>query len=160
MFSPLTELLIYFSLMGIVHAAITVAGLAIASPMLFFNATRYLVFARGYIVFNLILVFVCALLNLLWSYAVWGVVYFSTDYVTDFSPFWPITQHMIDSPFCDMTGKIFHGLNILHVQAIWLLFAFTAWASTIFLYSRLRRIWSIKTHRTGCQLSAPGRASA
>src|SRR5690606_17432133 len=97
-------------------------------------------FARGFAVFNLLFVVVCAFFNLLWSYTVWGRVYFSTDYVTDFSPFWPITQRYIELPFGEMTGAIFPGFSIWHVHVIWFLFAFAAWCVTCFLSSRIRRV--------------------
>ena len=144
MFSPVTEFMIYFWFMGLVHAAVLVAGLILALPFLFRGARRYLTFARGYAVFNLILVLVCAVLNLLWSYTIWGHVYFSTDYVTDFSPFWPITQSYIEAPFGDMVGRVLPGFTIWHVRGIWFAFAFSAWVTAIFLYSRARRLWTRK----------------
>lgn len=136
------EILLYIGFMGLFHAAIVIAGLLLALPLLLGRKRRYLVFVRGFFVFNALLLVVSAMLNALWSCTIWGSLYFSTDYVVDFSPFWPITKHLIDMPFGDMTGRIFLGLNIRHVQAVWFAFAFAAWTTAVFLYSRFRRFWT------------------
>ena len=141
LFAPLTEFMIYFWLMGIVHVVVIIAGLVIATPTLFFNVRRYLVFSRGYVVFNVVLLLVCALLNLLWSYTVWGVAYYSMDYVTDFSPFWPVMEHMIYYDFGGKTGRILNGMNIYQVHLIWFLFAFAAWMITSYIDSLIRKMW-------------------
>ena len=134
-----------------VHGCITLAGLILATPTLFFSVKRYLVFARGYSVFNAILLFVSALLNLVWSYTVWGVAYYSMDYVTDFCPFFPITHHRIFYEWDGETGEILNGLKIYHVQLIWFLFAFVAWIISIHLYLLIRRKWTKATSNNQIQ---------
>ena len=136
------EFLIYLWFMGLVHAVVVEAVLLFATPLFFVRRRAYLVFVRGFFVFNILLLCVSVMLNALWSCTIWGNLYFSTDYVVDFIPVWPITQHRIDFAFNDTPGQILHGLSIWHVRAVWLAFAFAAWAVTAFLYSRIRRIWN------------------
>ena len=88
--------------------------------------------------FVLILLFVGALFNGLWSCLIWGRLYYSSDYIFDFSPFWPITRSIIDDPFDPRSGELF-GVSLLQLQLIWLLFAAGTWAVTIYLYRIIRR---------------------
>jgi hypothetical protein len=134
----------YFVVMGFFHLAVMIAVLLLAVPLLFVSRRMYFVYTRGFCVFNVLLLVLSSILNGVWSCAIWGNIYFSTDYVIDFTPFWPITQNLIDMSFGDVSGDIFYGLSILHVQAIWLGFAFAAWAGTVFLYSKTRRLWNMK----------------
>ena len=141
--SPL-EALLYVWFFGLVHACILGAGLVLATPLLFRGWRRYLIFARAFIVLNLLFLVASAVLNAVWSCSIWGRVYFSTDYVVDFNPFYPISQSWIEVPFGNMVGRIFPGFTITHVRAAWFVFSFAAWAGSIFLYSRIRRLWTKK----------------
>lgn len=80
--------------------------------------------------FLALLLVVGALVNGLWSCLIWGRLYWSTDYVFDFSPFWPITQSVIDAQFGNLRGALF-GVTIRELQAVWLLFALVAWGATV-----------------------------
>lgn len=144
------EALLYASFFGLVHAIIAGAGLVIGIPLLRHGWRRYLIFAGAFVVFNICFLVTSAIMNAIWSCTIWGRVYFSTDYVVDFNPFYPISQAWIEVPFGDVEGKIFPGFSIVHVRAAWFVFAFAAWAGSIFLYSRIRRLWInriAKTHR-------------
>jgi hypothetical protein len=112
-----------------------------------------------------LLLVVGSVANGLWSCLVWGRLYFSTDYVFDFSPFWPITQKVIDAPFGDMCGQLF-GVSLLQLQLVWLLFAVVTWTATILLYRLISRRppanQSVETNRrpapplnTGRQFESP-----
>jgi hypothetical protein len=140
------EALLYAGFFGLVHAAIAGAGLVIGTPLLRYGWRRYLSFARAFVVFNICLLVTSSIMNAIWSCTIWGRVYFSTDYVVDFNPLYPISQAWIEVPFGDVKGKIFPGFSIAHVRAAWFAFAFAAWAGSIFLYSRTRRLW-IKTKK-------------
>jgi hypothetical protein len=85
-----------------------------------------------------LLLVVGSIANGLWSCLVWGRFYFSTDYVFDFSPFWPITQKVIDAPFGEMRGQLF-GVSLFQLQLVWLLFATGTWTVSILLYRLICR---------------------
>jgi len=145
---PLTsvpiEAFLYTCFFGLIHAAIAGAGLVLGTPILFRGWRRYLTFARAFIVLSICFFITSALINGIWSSTIWGRVYFSTDYVVDFNPFYPISQAWIEIPFGDVEGKILPGFTIFHVRMAWFLFAFASWASAFFLYSRTRRLWTRK----------------
>jgi hypothetical protein len=69
---------------------------------------------------------------------IFGRLYWSTDYVSDFNPFWPITQAVLDARFGDQVGGLL-GVSLHQLQAIWLLFAVAAWLSGFALYRLIRR---------------------
>lgn len=135
------EAYLYACCFGLVHAAIAGVGLVLGAPLLYRSWRRYLTFARAFIVLSICFLLTSALVNGIWSSAIWGRVYFSADYVADFNPFYPISQAWIEVPFGAVKGKILPGFTIAHVRIAWFLFAFASWASAFFLYSRVRRLW-------------------
>ena len=160
---PIFQILAYGQLMGLFHLALVATALVLALPCLFISKMKYVVFARGFVVFNALL-WLCGMgANLLWDTFVFETLYTSTDYVFDFIPFLPITQGYIDRPWGDQTGHIFHGLSILHIQILWFLFALATWMTTIFLYYRVRNSWNKKTSNQASETtaeSAPSKASS
>lgn len=139
---PIFQIVAYGALMGLFHLAFVTAALVLALPWLFISKRKYGIFARGFTAFNALLWLCGTATNFLWGTFVFGRLYTSTDYVFDFIPFLPITQAHIDRPWANETGHIFHGLNILHIQGLWFLFALATWLAAIYLYSRTRKIWS------------------
>ncbi len=139
------EALLYVLFFGLVHAAILAAGLVLATPLFRYGWKQYLIFARAFVVFNVCLLVTSAIMNAIWSCTIWGRVYFSTDYVADFNPFYPIGQAYIESSFGDMKGRILSGFSIGYVRAAWFAFAFAAWVGTALLYSGIRRLWTRMT---------------
>ncbi|MGI6100599.1 MAG: hypothetical protein GX174_04835 [Lentisphaerae bacterium] len=142
---PVFLILAYGHVMGLFHLALVAVALILALPWRFVSKQKYVIFARGFFVFNATLWLCGMVANLLWDTFIFGRLYTSTDYVFDFFPFFPITQGYIDRPWGDETGQIFHGLNIRHIQLIWLLFACITWLATFFLYSRVPRVWINRT---------------
>ena len=142
---PIFQIVAYGELMGLFHLALLLVALVLGLPCLFVSRAKYVIFARGFAVFNVLLWFCGMAANLLWDTFVFKTLYTSTDYVFDFIPFFPITQGYIDRPWGDQTGHIFHGLSILHIQILWFLFAFATWMTTIFLYTRVRNNWNKRT---------------
>jgi hypothetical protein len=75
----------------------------------------------------------------MWGEVIYGRFYESTDYCgTDFLPFLPITQGLIDAPFGDQWHGLM-GVSLIQLNLIWLLFATATWSLTIYLYLRLAR---------------------
>ena len=62
-----------------------------------------------------------------------GVDPHSTDYVLDFTPFWPITQKVIDMPFGDQRGQLL-GVTLTQLNMVWFLFALGTYGVTVLLY--------------------------
>jgi len=79
-------------------------------------------------------------MNALWSSFVWGNLYFSTDYVVDFSPFHPIAPWVIASGFGQyQSGWINNGWTLGQLNCVWLLYALTTWCIAAATYLRICR---------------------
>ena len=112
----------YFALMGVLHLAMFAVGCLILGALAIRQRGTFLRRVGRLGLFLGLLLIVGSIFNGLWSCLIWGRLYFSTDYVFDFSPFWPITQKVIDAPFGDMRGELF-GVSLFQLQLVWLLFA-------------------------------------
>ena len=82
------ECLVYFLFLGVVHvmmfaigSIVLVTAFALREPH-----TTVLRRVRRFGLFVLLLLLVGSLVNGLWSCLVWGRLYYSTDYVVDFTP--------------------------------------------------------------------------
>ena len=133
------ECFIYLYLMGYVHAALFVIVCAV---MAFVPSTQ----RRGklrrigrFSLFNVLLLLVGSFFNGLWSCLVWDRLYDSTDYVFDFTPFWPITQGVIDAPWGDQRGRLL-GVSLFQLGLVWILFAAGTWITTAILYVLVRKL--------------------
>ncbi len=124
--------------MGVLHLAIFVVGCLVSAALAIKQRSTFRRRVGHLGLFMGLLLLVGSIFNGVWSCAVWGRFYFSTDDVFDFSPFWPITQRVIDSPFGDMRGQLL-GVSLFQLQLVWLLFAVGTWGITIFAYGFVRR---------------------
>jgi hypothetical protein len=124
---------IYFEFMGILHLALFSVGCLIFAVLAIRQRGKFLGRVGHLALFLGLLLVIGSVANGLWSCSVWGRLYYSTDYVFDFSAFWPITQGLIDETFGDMRGQLF-GVSLFQLQIVWLLFATGTWAATILLY--------------------------
>jgi hypothetical protein len=127
-----------YPIMGVLHLTVFIIGCVI---LLILSRKQPRTLKRRISCFGLfmiLLLFVGAFFNGLWSCLIWGRFYDSTDYVFDFSPFWPITQNVIDAPFGTERGQLL-GVSLFQLQLVWLLFAVGTWVVTIFLYRIIRR---------------------
>jgi hypothetical protein len=126
-----------YPFMGVLHLVMFIVG-CIILLMLSRKQSGTLKRRIGHFgLFMILLLFVGAFFNGLWSCLIWGRLYCSIDYVCDFTPFWPITQSVIDDSFGDSRGQLY-GVSLSQLQCVWLLFAAGAWAVTIFLYRLIR----------------------
>ena len=135
----------YWIPLGVIaHGAVLLLGVLVVGALSVWWSGKFLRWCRRWIVFNLCLFLVAGLVNGLWSCLIFGRFYWSTDYVSDFSPFWPITRGVLEAPFDGEVGGLL-GISLLQLQALWLLFALTTWLSAFALYRvcRRRNIWSI-----------------
>jgi hypothetical protein len=132
------ECLLYFALMCVLHFAIFSAGCLVLATVAIKQPGTFAGRAGRFGFFMALLLLVGAIFNGLWSCMIWGELYFSTDYTFDFSPFWPITQKLIDGPFGGMRGQLL-GVSLFQLQLLWLLFAVGTWGVTILLFRLIRR---------------------
>ena len=124
---------IYFVFMGVLHLGLFAIGSLIFAVFAIRQRGRFLRRVDRLGLFLGLLLLVGSVANGLWSCFVWGRLYYSTDYVFDFSSFWPITQWTIDGPFGTERGQLL-GASLFQVQLVWLLFAAGTWTATILLY--------------------------
>lgn len=123
----------YFTLMGLVHLVCFVIGCLVLAALAIRQRGTFFRRVRRFALFIGLLLVVGSVSNGFWSCSIWGRLYFSTDYVFDFTPFWPITQRVIDAPFGDMRGQLL-GVSLFQLQLVWLLFAAGTWTAAILLY--------------------------
>jgi hypothetical protein len=123
----------YFAVMGVVHLAIFIVGCLILAALAIKQRGTFRRRIGRFGLFMGLLLVVGSVASGVWSCTVWGRLYFSTDYVFDFCPFWPITQKVMDARFGDKQGQLF-GVSLFQLQLVWLLFAAPTWTATIILY--------------------------
>ena len=129
---------IYFVFMGVLHLALFAIGCLIFAVLAIRQRGRIFRRVGRLGLFLGLLLAIGSVTNGLWSCLVWGRLYYSTDYVFDFSVLWPIKQGVIDAPFGDMRGQLF-GVSLFQLQLVWLLFAAGTWTASILLYRLICR---------------------
>jgi len=94
--------------------------------------------------FNAIFYIVAMLVNGVWSCSIFGNYYWSVDYVSDFSPFYPIREGVITYSWGEeMTGGLKDGFSLKQLNSIWAAFASVTWGLAFlvtFMLSKVRRV--------------------
>jgi hypothetical protein len=132
------ECLMYCFVTGVFHLAVFLVGCTVLKALNLRRRVDFVKRVRRFGLFMGILLAVGSIFNGLWSCLIWGRLYVSTDYVFDFSPFWPITRKVIDAPFGEMRGEL-RSASLFQLQLVWLLFAIGTWMATILIYWRILR---------------------
>ena len=127
------ECLIYFVPFSVVHAIAFIIGSFVIAAFSWRQRSMLIGRIRRFGLFLALLLIVGSLFNGMWSCSVWGRLYYSTDYVLDFTPFWPITHSLIDMRFGDQRGQLF-GVTLTQLNMVWLLFALGTYGVTVLLY--------------------------
>jgi hypothetical protein len=73
---------------------------------------------------------------------VYDRLYDSEDYVFDFTPFWPITNRVINATWGEDHGHLL-GVTLRQLQLIWFLFALSTWSTTAYLYRWICGQWPL-----------------
>jgi hypothetical protein len=128
----------WFPLGVIFHGVFFLAGVIAIGTVSIFRRGHFREWFIRWSLFSVSFFVVAGLLNGVWSCVIFGRLYWSADYVSDFSPFRPITQGVLDARFGEEVGGLL-GVSLHQLQAIWLLFAITAWSSGFALYRLIRR---------------------
>lgn len=94
-------------------------------------------------IFQLYLLISAMIVNGVWSCTIWGNLYWSVDYTSNFSVFMPIQPRQIGYSWGpEMTGEL-NGITLTHLNLVWAIFAITAWMLAFFTTrwtcSKLRR---------------------
>jgi hypothetical protein len=132
------EWLWYFVPMSVVHFAVFLLGFLVMAVLLWNERGVLARRTRRLALFIGLLLISGSVFNGLWSCLIWDRLYDSTDYVFDFTPFWPITRSVIDTPWGGERGGLM-GVSLFQLQLVWLLFAAATWGVTIFLYRLLQK---------------------
>ena len=123
----------WFPLGAVVHGAFFLAGVILIGAIFLFRRGHFRRWFSRWAVFNVCLFVTAGLTNGLWSCFIFGRLYWSADYIFDFTPFWPVTQRTLDFPHGREVGGLL-GISLLQLQALWVPFAVTAWVSAFALY--------------------------
>jgi hypothetical protein len=129
------------------HALVFALGCFALIFMSFLARPSYRRLFSRWAIFNVILFVIGAIISGFWDCLVYGHLYVTADYVSDFSPFIPVTQGVIDAHFDAYSGHLI-GVTLRQLQFVWLLFAFVTWALASVIYLRRDRIWWYATHLT------------
>jgi hypothetical protein len=129
----------YWGPMSVVHAALFVVGVLCITALALWSRGHFRRRCRRWAIFNVCFFLTAGLVNGLWSCLVFGHLYWTTDYVFDFTPFWPVTQSLLDARFGDQVGGLL-GISLFQLQALWLLFAISAWLGAFTLYRVCRNL--------------------
>ena len=124
--------------MSIAHAVAFIVGSFVVSAFSWRQPSILIRRVRRWGLFLILLLLFGSLFNGLWSCVIWGRIYYSTDYVFDFIPIWPITQQVIDMPFGDQRGQLL-GVTLVQLQMVWLLFAIGTWTLAVLAYRAVVR---------------------
>ena len=120
---------LYYLFPGLlIHLIVLVISLGL---ILVFSSSRcYPTRISTILVFNVVFLFLSMLANGIWSCQVWGNLYYSTDYISDFSPLYPIRQAVIDMPFGHQVGSL-NGISLLNLNLTWMIFTVITWVASI-----------------------------
>jgi hypothetical protein len=137
------EMYFYALIYGLWHLGAILAVAIFSLPLVAFRRSMYFPVVGKAALFIAILFLSGAFMNALWSSFVWGNLYFSTDYVVDFSPFRPIAAWVIESGFGQYkSGWINNGWTLAQLNHVWLLYALTTWCLATATYLGLERRWA------------------
>jgi hypothetical protein len=131
--SYLVECAWYWGPVSVVHVAFFTIGVLFVAALGFWSRGHFRRRLRCWAVFNVCFFITAGLVNGLWSCLVFGRLYWSTDYVFDFTPFWPVTQRVLDARFGDQVGGLV-GISLFQLQVLWFLFAISAWVVAFIFY--------------------------
>jgi hypothetical protein len=132
------EFLWYLMPMSLLHLALFVAGCVVLALAATKQRGTFRRRAGRLGLFLGLLLIVGAIFNGVWSCSVWGRLYYSADYVFDFSPFWPITERVLNVTFGEARGRLL-GVSLFQLQLVWLVFAVSTWTITILSYRLIRQ---------------------
>lgn len=83
------------------------------------------------LLFHLYLLGSAMIANGVWSCTIWGRLYWSVDYVADFSPFFPIFQGLIDYSWGKGYSGGLNGISLFQLNCVWFAFAVTVWGCAL-----------------------------
>lgn len=117
---------LWYLVPGVVHHIVAlVATLAFMSLLrrVWKNQPRIstILYFHGY------LLMVAMIANGLWSCAVWGNHYWSVDYISDFSVFFPISRATIKHSWGSEMSGGFNGVTLAELNLIWVGFGVGVW---------------------------------
>ena len=108
-------------------------------------------------VFQGYLLIAAMIANGIWSCAVWGRLYWSVDYTSDFSVFIPMFQSQIEYSWgLDMSGGL-NGITLSQLNWVWFVFAAAVW---ILAFIATRFTINARRKQTGEQAVGCNRRSA
>ncbi len=118
----------YWAFMEVVHTLLFALGVGVLALASRYRRGQFRSWFVHWALFSLCSFIMAGLMSGLWSCLVFGRLYWSTDYVFDFTPFWPVTQRTLDHSFGGQVGGLL-GISLFPLQALWLLFATITWLS-------------------------------
>lgn len=133
------ECLWYLFLGGLVHLLFFALGCICLIFVHLYARSGYRALVWRWGQFNLVFLIVASAMAGVWSCLIFGHFYTSTDYISDFSPFIPITQGVIDARFGNQIGHLY-GITLQQLQLLWMGFAAITWALALWIYFRIRRL--------------------
>ena len=129
------------------HLLIFAAGCLILFLVSLCLRIRYFPLFQRWGAFSVVLLLVGTSVSGLWDCLIYGRFYVTASYFSDFSPFVPVTQSVIDRHFDGYSGHLI-GVSIRQLQLVWVLFALATWALAFKLSLRAQWFRPISRSRT------------
>lgn len=111
---------------GILHVAIFILSAVIFGIMWRCGVRRLPRFGT-LALFQAYLLLIAMIMNGFWSCTIWGRLYWSVDYVSDFSPFYPITSGVIHYSWSEKITGGLNGISLMTLNGVWLVFSSLTW---------------------------------
>lgn len=131
--SFLSECWEYIMPMSIFHLLAFIVGCIVLACLNRKQLSTFKTLAVRFGLFIVLLLAVASLFNGLWSCLIFDHLYYSTNYVFDFTPFCPVTLMAVNPQVVDLFGRPF-GTTLFQVDAVWFIFALCTWVVTVLLY--------------------------
>ena len=79
-------------------------------------------------VFHVFLLVTGMVANGIWSSVVWGKLYWSVDYISDFSVFIPLVRNQVEGSWGPDQESALNGISLTQLNLVWSVFALGAWS--------------------------------
>lgn len=79
------------------------------------------------IIFQVYLLIAAMIANGFWSCVIWGRLYWSVDYISDFSVFIPMIRNQVEGSWGPHYSSSLNGITLTELNMVWLASAIGAW---------------------------------
>lgn len=123
------------------HVVVALLGAALVAVIALWFRRNLRTPLQRWLLFNAALFFAGMMVSGFWDVFIYGHLYVTANYFSDFSPFVPVTRSTIDAHLDGYSGHLM-GVTMARLQLVWGLFALCAWGLAFLFYGLIRRFSS------------------